>query len=189
MAKSPQPLETFTTTDFSTEFLGRKEFEYCEFINCVFPDLSNYIFRDCIFKGCNFSNMKTYQSVIQNCTFKDSKLLGLSFAAARDFSFEVHFENCILDYASFDKKNLNQSSFKNCKMHGVNLTQSNLSKCSFSNCDFFEALFSGTNLSGVDLRNSFNFLIDPDENKIKKAKFSLQGLPGLLYRHEIIVEN
>ena len=31
-------------------------------------------------------------------------------------------------------------------------------------------------------------LIDPEKTKIKKATFALDGLKGLLYKHNIIVE-
>ncbi|PBQ31684.1 hypothetical protein CNR22_07850 [Sphingobacteriaceae bacterium] len=189
MSKIPQPQELFKNIDFSTEHSFRKEFEYCEFISCIFPDLSNLIFRDCIFRNCNFSNLKTHQSILQNCLYKDCKLLGVNFSGAKDFAFEIHFDNCNLDYSSFDKKKLNKSSFKNSKIHGANFTQADLSKCTVSNCDFYEALFSGTNLSGLDLSTSVNFTIDPELNKIKKAKFALRSLPGLLQRYEIQVEN
>jgi len=182
-------LEFFSAIDLSVDYKSRKEFEYCEFSQCIFPDLSQLTFRDCIFKTCNFSNLKTTQSILQNCVFKNCKLLGLNFAGAKDFAFEVHFENCMMDYASFDKKKMNKSSFKSCKMHGVNFTQADLSKSTFANCDFYDALFPGTNLSGVDLTSCIHLVIDPEVNKIKKAKFSLQSLPGLLQRHEIIVQN
>jgi len=189
MSKLNSPQELFKNTDFLTEHSTRKEFEYCEFSACNFPDLSNLIFRDCTFKNCNLSNLKTYQSILQNCNFKDCKLLGVNFSGAKDFAFEVHFENCNLDYSSFDKKKLNKSTFKNSKIHGANFTQADLSKCTVTNCDFYDALFSGTNLSGLDLTTSINFIIDPELNKIKKAKFSLRSLPGLLQRYEITVEN
>jgi uncharacterized protein YjbI with pentapeptide repeats len=84
---------------------------------------------------------------------------------------------------------MNKSSFKNSKLHHVNFTQADLSKCGFENCDLYEALFSGTDLSGVDLSSCINFIIDPELNRIRKAKFSLQGLPGLLQRYEISVTN
>lgn len=189
MPKQPQPQEVFKNTDFSLENASRKEFEYCEFTSCIFPDLSKFIFRDCIFRNCNFSNLKTHGSILQNCFFKDCKLMGVNFSGAKEFAFEVHFESCNLDYASFDKTKLNKSSFKNSKIHGANFTQADLSKCSISHCDFFDALFSGTNLSGLDLSSSVNFTIDPELNKIRKAKFSLRSLPGLLQRYDIQVEN
>ena len=180
--------ETFSNVDFAAEHSGRKEFENCEFTNCGFHDLSHLIFRDCIFKATNLSNLKTQQTIFQNCFFTDCKLLGLNFSNAKDFAFEVHFENCNLDYASFDKKKMNKSSFKNCKIHNGNFTETDLSKSTLTNCDFYEALFSGTNLAGVDLRSCQNFIIDPELNSIKKAKFNLQHLPGLLQRYEITVE-
>ncbi|WP_317899677.1 pentapeptide repeat-containing protein [Aurantibacillus circumpalustris] len=113
----------------------------------------------------------------------------MNFANAKDFGFEVHFENCNLDYASFDKKKMNSSTFKACKIHNGNFTQADLSKSKLDNCDFYEALFSNTNLSGVDLRSCHNFIIDPELNKIRRAKFMLSSLPSLLQRYEIIVEN
>lgn len=185
--KNPQ--ETFLNLKVLDQNAERKEFENCEFKNCSFHNLSNLIFRDCIFTNCNLSNLKTSQTILQNCVFKDCKLLGLNFAGAKEFALELHFENCNMDFSSFDKIKLNKSSFKKCRMHEVNLTQANLSKCLVQNCDLHDALFSGTNLSGLDLRSSVNFLIDPEFNNIRKAKFSLNSLPGLLHRYEIIVDN
>jgi len=181
--------EPFRNIDFSSENPQQESFENYEFINCSFPDLSKLTILDCDFKNCNLSNLKTTGSLLQNVSFYDCKLLGLNFAGSKDFGFEVHFENCILDYVSFDKKNMNKSSFKNCRMHNVNLTQADFSKCTLSHCDFFEALFSGTDLRTVDFTTCTNFIIDPGLNKIKKAKFSLHSLPNLLLSYDIIVED
>lgn len=180
--------ELFANTDFSSVPANPDGFENCQFTNCTFPDLSNLKFLDCHFKTCNLSNLKTGSSLFQSVLFSDCKLLGLNFSGAKDFGFEVHFENCLLDYAAFDRKKMNKSAFKDCRLHNVNFTETDLSKCKLTNCDLFEALFSGTDLRGVDLTTCTNFLIDPELNKIKKAKFLLQSLPDLLYRYEIIVE-
>ena len=52
-----------------------------------------------------------------------------------------------------------------------------------------QAVFAYTNLEKADLLNSINIVLDPENNKIKEAKFSLASLPGLLGKYEIKVEN
>jgi len=49
-------------------------------------------------------------------------------------------------------------------------------------------MFSRNNLSGVDFRTASNFAIDPEDNKMKGAKFSSENLEGLLKKYGIIVE-
>lgn len=182
--KNKQP---YKNIDFSTQ-KKEERFDNCEFINCTFPDLSHFNFMDCDFKGCNLSNLKTVNSRLQGVSFFDCKLLGLNFSGAIDFALALHFENCIMDYTSFDQKKLNKSSFKNCRLHSANFSNADLSKATFTGCDFYDALFSRTNLNTVDFTSNQNFTIDPELNSIKKAKFLTQQLPGLLYRHNIIVE-
>jgi fluoroquinolone resistance protein len=187
MKSIKQNKEQITNINFSIDKTDREEFENCEFNTCVFADVKNLEFVDCVFKNCNFSNVIFRNCKLQDITFTDCKLLGANFSSSKDFGFCVLFENCLLDYASFDKKRMNKSSFKNCKMHSVNFTQADLSKAAFINCDFFEALFANTNLSGMDFTTSKNFLIDPELNTLKKAKFLSQDLSGLLYRHDIVI--
>ena len=45
--------------------------------------------------------------------------------------------------------------------------------------------FNRTNLEKADLSSATNFAIDPENTRIKNAKFSLDGLPGLLGRYQI----
>jgi uncharacterized protein YjbI with pentapeptide repeats len=166
----------------------REDYEKCEFVNCVLTDISNLNFINCSFKNCNLSNCNMNNVKLQGVEFVDCKLLGLNFFKAKDFAFEVYFEKCLLDYASFDGKKLNKSEFKNCKMHEVNFTNADLSKSLLINCDLYEALFAKTNLSGVDFTNSINFSIDPEINSLKNAKFLTQDLFRLLTRHKLIIE-
>lgn len=187
MANVQRSYETINNTVFDSK-AAIKEFECHEFINCTFSDLSQFSFMDCNFKNCNLSNVKTMGTRIQYCNFKDCKLLGANFSGIRDQVFEAHFDSCMMDYGSFDQKKLNRSSFKNCKMHNMNFTQADLSRCSLSGCDLFETLFSRTNLAGLDFTENRNFMIDPENNTIKGAKFLTVQLPGLLYRHNIVIE-
>jgi hypothetical protein len=42
------------------------------------------------------------------------------------------------------------------------------------------AIFTGCNLEKADFRRVLQCTIDPAQNRMRKAKFSLDGLPGLL---------
>lgn len=188
MAKAAPVKQIVSNVNFADQPSKNKEFELIEFVNCSFNDLSSLSFLDCDFKGCNLSNCRTMNTRLQNCLFKDSKLLGMNFSGAKDLSFEVHFVNCNMDYTFFDKKKMNRSSFANCKLHSANFSNADLSKCTLTDCDFLESIFSDTDLSGVDLSSNLNLLIDPESNRIKKAKFLMNQLPGLLYRYDIRIE-
>jgi uncharacterized protein YjbI with pentapeptide repeats len=63
-----------------------------------------------------------------------------------------------------------------------------LSEVVFDNCDLYRAEFDKANASKANFKTSYNYTIDPEKTKIKKANFALEGLKGLLYKHNIIVE-
>jgi len=50
-------------------------------------------------------------------------------------------------------------------------------------------VFENTILEKVDFSTSFNYSIDPEMNKIKKAKFSLPEVIGLLNKYDIEIVN
>jgi uncharacterized protein YjbI with pentapeptide repeats len=179
--------ERIEQTDFSNARLAA-EYESVEFRSCNFTDISGVNFTDCLFTACNLSNASVGKCKMQDIRFADCKLIGINFFEAHDFGFAVHFENCLLDFASFDHKKMNQSSFSNCRLHGVNFSQTDLSKATMANCDLLEAIFANTNLSGVDFTTNRNFTIDPQLNLVKKARFSSAALAGLLTRFDLIIE-
>jgi hypothetical protein len=43
-------------------------------------------------------------------------------------------------------------------------------------------------LEKADIRTSHNYTIDPEKNKVKKAKFSIHGIAGLLDKYDIEIE-
>ena len=188
MSNLIKPSETLSNLTMLSKPSEREDYEKCEFVNCSFTDISNLNFINCVFKNCNLSSCKMNNSKLQGVAFVDCKLLGLNFFQAKDFAFEVYFDKCLLDYASFDSKKLNKSEFKSCKMHQVNFTNADLSKTSLVDCDLYEAVFAKTNLSGVDFTSCSNFAIDPEINQVKKAKFLSQDLFRLLTRHDIYIE-
>ena len=188
MIKNNSYSETISNFNFSIQKSERDDYENCEFVNCIFSDISQLSFINCLFKACNLSNCNVNNSKLQDISFFDCKLLGINFSQAKDFAFTLFCKNCNLDYVSFDKKKLNKSVFENCKMNNANFTQADLSKTKLINCDLLDAHFAQTNLAGVDFTSTQNFLINPENNVIKKAKFLSQDLEKLLYQYDIIVE-
>jgi len=53
------------------------------------------------------------------------------------------------------------------------------------NCDLARATFDNSIIEKADFRSSFNYSINPEINRIKMAKFSVSGLPGLLEKYDI----
>jgi hypothetical protein len=50
------------------------------------------------------------------------------------------------------------------------------------------AIFSQTNLEKADFTTAFNYQIDPEQNRMKKARFSPEGIAGLLVKYKIVIE-
>ena len=70
-------------------------------------------------------------------------------------------------------------------MRHVDFFESDLSKSVFSDTDLTNAVFESTILKEVDFTTASNYSIDPERNTIKKAKFSLYGIEGLLQKYDI----
>ena len=131
---------------------------------------------------------KVISTSFQNITLKDSKLLGVMFDVANNFLLEFSFENCILNFASFYGMKIQKTSFKNCSMQEVNFCSADISGGIFENCDLAKAIFDHTNIESADFRSAYNYVLDPENNRITKAKFALNGTPGLLSKYDIIIE-
>jgi fluoroquinolone resistance protein len=166
------------------------DYENCTFTSCDFSesDLSDINFLECKFRDCNLSLARLIQTSFREVKFINCKLLGVHFEDCNKLILSFGFEGCILDLSSFNKLKLKGTTFKNSKMVEVDFTGTDLSDSGFINCDLQRTIFKNTDLEGVDFRTSFNYSIDPESNRIKKAKFSLQGITGLLDKYDIEIE-
>lgn len=180
----------FEQVDYSTQSFPKGEYEACRFINCNFQDADFSLVRfvDCDFQDCNLSMLKLGETVFNGIAFANCKMLGIHFENSSDLLFSVSFINCTLQFSSFYKRNLKQTKFNSCDLRSVDFTEADLQAAVFSKCDLADAKFESTNLENANLSTAFNFTIDPHLNKIKKAKFSLDGLPGLLRGYDITIE-
>jgi fluoroquinolone resistance protein len=51
------------------------------------------------------------------------------------------------------------------------------------------AVFDNSVIERVDFHTSYNYSINPEINRIKKAKLSLNRISGLLEKYDLIIEN
>lgn len=177
--------QKFEKIDSSSFITG--EYEGCSFINCNLyeVDFSNSFFIDCTFDSCNLTLANLNHCSFQEVQFIGSKLMGCQFKNCSTFGLSIHFQSCLLNHASFYKLNLKGSLFINSNLSEVDFTACNLKLADFSGSDLNQAVFMQTVLEQADFRTALNFQIDPTVNKLRKALFSLQGLPGLLSAYQL----
>ncbi len=78
--------------------------------------------------------------------------------------------------------------FKNSQLQGIDFTETDLTSAVFDNCDLSQAIFDLSILEKADFRTAYNYSINPENNRLKKAKFSVLGLSGLLDNYDIEIE-
>lgn len=182
--------QSFENIDYSKEKLIGNEFDNCTFNNCVFTDVdfSNLIFMECKFRDCDLSMMRLNNTSLKDVRFVSCKMLGLNFTDCNEFLFSVGFVNCHLNLSLFYQMKLKNTQFKNCNLQEVDFSETELSSVCFEECDLSRALFDRTILEKADFRSSYNYSIDPENNRIKKAKFSRIGIEGLLDKYNIDIQ-
>jgi uncharacterized protein YjbI with pentapeptide repeats len=114
-------------------------------------------------------------------------MMGLKFEECNDFFMDFDFHDCTLDLSSFYGLTLKGQKFQDCKLLQVDFTEADLTASNFDNCNLDKAIFAQTNLEKVDFRTAYNYTIDPEQNRLKKAQFSKEGILGLLKKYGIVV--
>jgi uncharacterized protein YjbI with pentapeptide repeats len=133
--------------------------------------------------------IKLRDTALRDVKFVDCKMLGMQFDKCREFLLSMSFKGCNLNLSSFYKLIIKKIRFENCSLQETDFTETDLTGGVFHNCDLSGATFDHTILERVDFRSSFNYSIDPDINRIRRAKFSLSGLSGLLQKYDIEVDD
>lgn len=180
----------FNGEDFTQSSFTPGEYEQCQFVQCNFSGISLALVRfvDCVFEGCNLSNVKLSQTAFRDVQFKQCKMLGLLFDNCQPFGLSFSFMDCNLNHSSFYGAGIKKTMFRNCQLQEVDFSGSDLSEAIFEECNLLGAIFSNTNLQKADLATAVDYTIDPTANRLKKARFGILGLPGLLRRFDIVVK-
>ena len=188
----------FEGIDFSATAFITADYENCIFQNCnlvhgLTPSsdhvgLAGSNFSECTFNGCNLSMVSLTKTAFRDVKFIGCKLLGLHFQSCNPFGLEMYFDNCIADLSSFYKLKLKNTFFKNTSLQEADFTAADLTSAVFDNCNLAGAVFENTVLEKADLSTAYNYSIDPELNTIKKAKFSIAGIAGLLHKYDIDIQ-
>lgn len=170
--------------------LLKTSYDNCTFHSCDFSDLNltDFVFIACEFNHCNLSSAKLINTAFREVTFNNCKLLGLHFEDCNEFLFNIYLNDSIVDFSSFFKRKMKKAQFINSSFKEADFSETDLSESSFKNCDLNGTTFDNTNLEKADLRTAKNYSIDTESNRLTKAKFSYDGLAGLLDKYNIKIE-
>jgi uncharacterized protein YjbI with pentapeptide repeats len=78
--------------------------------------------------------------------------------------------------------------FLNCKLEEADFTKADLNGALFDQCELLNASFDNTLLEKADFTTAYNYSIDPENNYLRGAKFSLPSVTGLLNKYDIDIK-
>lgn len=170
--------------------LAPGEYEGCLFADCLLheADLSACQFSACTFERCDLSLARVRNTSFRDVRFKECKMLGLRLDECKTFLLDFAFEDCQLNMSSFFGLPLKGTAFHRCSLVECEFVEADLTEAVFEDCNLAGATFDRTNLIRADLRTARQFIIDPEINPIRSARFSPSGLEGLLVKYGIRIE-
>ena len=179
----------FKGVDFTKVSFQVGNYEGCTFKSCNFSsiDLFSTKLEDCDFIDCDLSMLQLSNTSLHDVRFDQCKMVGMHFENCNSFLLSMQFTACQLNLASFYKRSLKNTLFSNCDLSEVDFAEADLSKAVFKNCNLQATLFDRSILEGTNFVSAYNYQINPETNRIKKAVFSKDGLEGLLGNYGIIV--
>ncbi|MGQ2984755.1 pentapeptide repeat-containing protein [Flavobacterium sp.] len=174
---------------YNPEDIMYKDFERCTFMQCDLSACSftGVAFIDCNFISCNFSEAKINYVGLRGAIFDNCNFTGVNFSMVDKLFFSVEFKNCRLDHTKFYTLAIKSTVFTDCSLIAVDFMNTDLTGVLFDNCNLHKAVFVDSIANKADFSTSYNFSIDPERNKLRRARFSQDGLKGLLEKYEIVV--
>jgi fluoroquinolone resistance protein len=173
--------------------LVASEFHGCTFVRCAFAEsiFRNCRFVDCTFRQCDLSLVRISGSAFSAIRFEDSKIIGVDWTqadwTAPRLGDPIGFYRCALNHSTFIGLSLPGIRMKDCIAMDVDFREADLSQADFGGTDLSQSLFANTRLTEADLSCARNYQIDPGQNILTQAKFSLPEAMSLLYNMDIVL--
>lgn len=172
------------------EALPGTEFEKCVFRECDFTeaDLSEFDFADCTFEQCRLVMAKMEETGMRDVVFEGCEVRGIDFGLCRKFGFSAVFRGCHLSFCSFHELKMPKAVFAGSTVKECFFSECDLTRADFSECDLERTLFDRCKLEKADFRTAFQYTMDPAINRMRGARFSRDGLEGLLAQYGLNIE-
>ena len=185
--------QVFKEVDLEHGELVSTEFYDCVFVRCSFVET---VFRKCRFANCTFQEcdltlVQVPESRFSSTRFENSKVIGVNWTQAdwptTGLANPVGFFKSAISHSTFLGLNLRAIKIIDCVAADVDFREADLSQADFGGTDLSNGMFVNTNLSEADFSRARNYRIDPGQNVLKQAKFSLPEAMSLLYSLDIVL--
>lgn len=182
--------EKFVKLHLEEEVISHTHFNECTFSQSVFyhAKFSECTFDHCMFLQCDLSLSTFPRSTFIDARFKESKLLGTNWSTVNTALSSFTFHKCILTHSNFSGLKLNNTDFSGSILKEANFSFTQLKKSNFTDTDLENAIFTQSHVEESDFRSASHLTLDPTNNFVKKAKFSMYSALGLLDGFEVEIE-
>ena len=102
--------------------------------------------------------------------FLKCNLVNVDFEHCNPFGFFISFQECQLDQAYFFGRNLKKTHFLDCSLKEARFIDCDLTGAVFKHTNLELAVFINNTLNQADFSTAYNITLDPEQNKLKKAK-------------------
>lgn len=200
MKPTIQSFERFQDHLFKSLQVTQTTYEQVEFVDCTFIlslmtdiSFSQCRFKECRFDQCDMSLCAFPHSTFDGCVFRDTKLVGIDWTQAAWTGLKLQeplrFDACVLSHSTFIGMKIADLKMTDCISTDVDFREADLTGIDFSGTDLSQSLFHHTNLEGADFRRARNYTIQPEVNRLTKAKFSMPEALSLLYSMDIVLDS
>ncbi len=185
--------QVFKDVHLERDQLVSSQFYDCEFVRCSFveSEFRNCRFVNCVFRQCDLSLVRVARSTFSGTRFEESKVIGVNWALAdwpaTGLGDSLGFFKSAISHSTFIGLRLTGIQIKDCVAVDVDFREADLSRADLSGTDLDGSVFGNTDLTNADLSQARNYHIDPGQNVLSQAKFSLPEAMSLLYSLDIVL--
>lgn len=150
-------------------------------------------FTDCVFKDSNLNTVRLHGTRFRSTEFSACKITGVNWTSldwnSVALSAPMFFDACDISYSVFSGLQLPELQLTRCKAHDVDFSECDLTEADFFEADLLNTRFNQTKLDRCNFKDAINYMIDPLNNSIEGASFSVPDVLSLLSPFKIRIDD